>query len=97
MKKLQTFALLMLLSTGYITHTVPSSQKKNKMSSEQLATELGGTISYSLISSYAQSFSQNIAKLSATSTNEEKQAVAKQARVINQSLRKLNPNSQQQQ
>lgn len=100
MKKLQILALLMLLSTSYSTQTVPGGQgggqRPVQMSSEQLATALGGSVTYASISAYVESLSKNIAKLSASSTTDEKQAVRKQIMVMNQSLRQLDPKNNQQ-
>ncbi|MDP3788492.1 MAG: hypothetical protein Q8Q60_04245 [Candidatus Chromulinivorax sp.] len=138
MKKLQIFALLMLLSTGYIAqayHNQDEQQedresgqggrpgqgqrpprgsqgqrdqqgdrgrggqeggqqddrKKGGSGKEQVAAELGGSVTFESVQNYAELYAREVSKLSEASTSDEFKAVMEKGKTLKNALMQLAP------
>ncbi len=97
----------MLLSTGYIAQGGQGGQggqqgghKKggqnahrggHKMNKEQVATELGGSVSFESVNKYAESYGEAINRLNSSSTAEEFKAVMDKGGTLKSALMQLAP------
>lgn len=61
------------------------------MSQADIEKEIGGTLSFDMVSTYAESYAQDLKTLSTSSTPEQIQAVMKKGMVINEAIKTLLP------